>query len=140
MTTHARLDVKGLDEYMERIQQAGIDIDAAAQRALEAGGKILHAEMDALVPVGDPDDDPHSGNLKKHVTIEGPFRDGNVNYVIVGVVRADADTAIYGNVQEYGSPSKHIKPQSYIRAAIDHKKAAVRRAIRESLKSEGFVD
>jgi HK97 gp10 family phage protein len=133
MTTHAKLDVKGLDTYFEAIQQAGIDIDAASQRALDAGAKILQKEMDILVPK-----DTH--NLQSNIVILGPFRDGNVNYVEVGVVNADAETAIYGNVQEYGSPSKHIKAQSYIRASIDRKKNAVTKAIRDSLKAEGFVD
>ena len=133
MTTHARFELKGLDEYLEAIQQAGQDIDAAAKRALSAGAEILQAEMDILVPKDE-------GNLQDHIVIVGPFQDGNLNYVEVGVVNADAETAIYGNVQEYGSPSKNIKPQSYIRAAVDRKKSAVKKAIRESLKSEGFVD
>ena len=141
MTTRARLDVKGLGEYLENIQKAGLDIDAAAQRALSEGAGILHAEMDHLVPVGDSSEgDKHPGNLRKNIVIVGPFQDGNVSYVEVGVVNADAETAIYGNVQEYGSPSKHIRPQSYIRAAVDNKAAAVKKAIRESLKAEGFVD
>ena len=133
MTTRARLEVKGLDEYFEAIQKAGQDIDAAARRALDAGAEILHSEMDILVP-------KDTGNLQEHIVILGPFQDGNVSYVEVGVVNADAETATYGNVQEYGSPSKNIKPRSYIRAAVDHKKNAVRKAIRESLKAEGFVD
>jgi HK97 gp10 family phage protein len=141
MTTRATLDVKGMDQYLEAIQKAGIDIDAAAQRALAAGAEVLHAEMDHLVPVGNAaEGDEHPGNLRKAIVIEGPYQDGNVSYVQIGVVNADADTAIYGNVQEYGSPSKHIKPQSYIRAAVDHKAATVKRTIRESLKSEGFVN
>jgi len=133
MTTYAKIELKGLDEYFKTIKQAGIDIDAAAQRALDAGGEILHSEMDNLVPKDE-------GNLQAHIVILGPFLDGNLNYVEVGVLNADAKTTIYGNVQEYGSPSKNIKSQSYIRAAVDRKKSAVRKAIRESLKSEGFVD
>jgi len=133
MTTRAKMELKGFDAYLEQIQQAGLDIDAAAQRALAAGGEILHAEMDRLVPI-------EFGDLQKYIVIDGPFQDGNVSYVDVGVVDAPAEIAVYGNVQEYGSPSKHIKPQSYIRAAIDHKWAAVKKAIRASLKAEGFVE
>jgi len=133
MTMRARFDLKGFDEYFEAIQKVGIDIDAAAQRALGAGAEVLHTEMDVLVP-------KDTGNLQDHIVIDGPFQDGNVSWVEVGVVNADAETAIYANVQEYRSPSKHIKPQSYIRAAVDRKAAAAKKAIRESLKSEGFVD
>ena len=75
-----------------------------------------------------------------NIVINGPFRDGNRNYVEVGVITDDAETAKYANVQEFGSPSKHIPAQPYIRPAIDRKKAAAMRAIRESLKAEGMVD
>ena len=134
MTTKATFTMNGMAKYLEDIQKAGLDIDAAAQRALVKGGGILQAEMDALVPVG------LTGNLKAKIVIDGPYQDGNLNYVDVGVVHADAETAKYGNVQEYGSPSKNIPAQSYIRAAIDRKKTAVMQAIRVSLKAEGMVN
>jgi len=133
MTTRAKLELKGLDEYLEALQRSGVDIDAAAQRALEKGGVILEAEMEHLVPKDE-------GNLEENVEIDGPHQDGNFSFVEVGVVNADAETATYGNVQEYGSPSKNIRAQPYIRPSIDTKAAAVKRAIRESLKAEGFVD
>lgn len=133
MTTKAKFDLRGMSEYLEEIQQAGLDIDAAAQRALEAGGAVLEAEMDRLVPVD-------QGDLQNAIVIDGPHQEGNFSYVEVGVVNADVHTAIVGNVQEYGSPSKNIKAQPYIRPAIDRKKSAVKNAIRESLKSEGFVE
>ena len=133
MTTYAKLQLKGLEDYLEAIQQAGLDIDAASQRALRKGGAVLEAEMDRLVPVD-------LGNLKANIEIVGPFQEGNFSYVDVGVIHADAETAIYGNVQEYGSPSKHINAQPYIRPAIDGKASAVKRAIRDSLKAEGMVD
>jgi len=133
MTTQAYLKLTGMEQYLEALQKAGADIDAAAQRALVAGGAILEAEMDALVPV-------ETGNLKGQIVLDGPHQDGNYNFVLVGVVHADAETAIYGNVQEYGSPSKNIPAQSYIRAAVDRKAAAARKAIRESFKAEGLAD
>lgn len=133
MTTRAKFDLKGMAEYLEAIQQAGLDIDAAAQRALLKGAVVLEEEMERLVPKDER-------NLEAHIVIDGPHQDGNFSYVEVGVVNADAETAIYGNVQEYGSPSKNIKAQPYIRPSIDRKKSAVKSEIRESLKSEGMVD
>lgn len=134
MTTRATLNLKGLAEYLETIQQAGLDIDAAAQRALMKGGAVLKTEMDTLVPVGE------SGDLKSAVVLDGPHQNGNFNYVEVGVINASADVAEYGNVQEYGSPSKNIPAQPYIRPAIDNKRSAVMRETRESLKAEGLAD
>jgi HK97 gp10 family phage protein len=133
MTTRARFDLRGMAEYLEQIQQAGLDIDAAAQRALGKGGAVLETEMERLVPKDER-------NLEAHINIDGPHQDGNFSYVEVGVINADEETAIYGNVQEYGSPSKNIKAQPYIRPSIDRKRSAVMKEIRESLKAEGMVD
>lgn len=141
MTFNAKMDLKGFDKYLEDIARAGVDIDAAADRALLKGAEILHAEMDRLAPVGAASEgDEHPGNLKRNIVIEGPFQDGNLHTISIGVLDADKETAIYGNVQEYGSPGKHIPPQPYIRPAIDGKRAAAKKAIKQSLVNEGFVD
>lgn len=138
MTTQAKFEMMGLAEYLEAIAKAGEDVDAAAHRALKKGGEILEKEMERLAPVGE------TGNLQAHVQLRGPLQEGNFSFVEVGVIHqidyTGADVAIYGNVQEYGSPSKNIKAQPYIRPAIDGKKNAVKKAIKDSLKAEGFVD
>lgn len=133
MVTKAVLDVKGLNEYIANLSQAAVDIDAVAQRGLVQGGTVLKAGMVELVPVD-------KGDLQAAIILDGPHQDGNFNYVEVGVIGADADVATYGNVQEYGSPSKNIAAQSYVRAGRDNKRSAVMRAVRESLKAEGLVD
>lgn len=137
MVTQVRFETKGLAEYLENIQKAGRDIDAAAQRALMKGAAVLEAEMESLAPID-------TGNLLEHIQIKGPLQEGNFNYVEVGIIHdasfTDAETATYGNVQEYGSPSKNIPAQPYIRPAIDRKRAAVMRLLRESLKAEGLAD
>lgn len=135
MTTKAYFSVKGLGEYMEAIQKAGKDIDAAAQRALTAGAPILQGEMQDLVPFD-------TGDLSDHIQIDGPHQEGNFSYIEVGVVTADAETARKGNAQEYGwsSGGKFHPGKSYIRPAIDRKRALVLRTIRESLKAEGLAD
>ena len=135
MTTKARLELKGLDEYMDALQKAGKDIDAASQRALSKGANVLQPEMIDLAPEDE-------GNLKSHIVIDGPYQEGNLNFVLVGVVSADAETSRYGNAQEYGwsSGGKFHPGKPYIRPAIDRKRALVLRTIRESLKAEGLAD
>jgi len=129
----AHFDMKGMAQYLEEIQQAGLDIDAAAQRALLKGAIVLHTEMQVLVPVDE-------GDLKANIKIVGPFQDGNFSYVEVGLIDAPKEIAIYGTVQEFGSPSKNIPAQPYFRPSFDRKKALAMRAIRESLKAEGMVE
>ncbi len=130
MSTTGRLSLNGLNAYLEDIAQAGLDIDAAAARALAAGAKPILAQMKIDVPK-----DTH--NLEEHLSIDGPHRTGNFSYVDIGIVAADQETGIYGNVQEYGSSS--VAAQPYIRPAFKGKKAKAMRAMKDSLKSEGFV-
>jgi HK97 gp10 family phage protein len=142
MTTNGRFNLTGLNEYLEAIAQAGLDIDAAAQRALMKGAEVLQEGMLGLVPVGSAArGDPHPGNLMRHIQIKGPLQDGNFSYAEVGVIHdlafTDADTAAYGNVLEYGSTRQAAQP--YIRPAIQGKKAAVLAAMKESLKREGML-
>jgi HK97 gp10 family phage protein len=142
MTTQGRFDLKGLDEYLEAIAKAGLDIDAAAQRAILKGAEVLQDGMLGLVPVGDAaKGDPHPGNLMRHIQVKGPLQDGNYSYAEVGVIHdlsfTDADTAAYGNVLEYGSTRQAAQP--YIRPAIQGKKSAVLRTMKESLQSEGML-
>ncbi len=130
MSTTGRLNLNGLSAYLEDIAQAGLDIDAAAGRALAAGAKPILAQMKLLVPK-----DTH--NLEAHLDIDGPHRTGNFSYVDIGIITADQETGIYGNVQEFGSSS--VQAQPYIRPSFRSKKAATRRAMKDSLTSEGLV-
>jgi HK97 gp10 family phage protein len=130
MATKGKLELKGLSAYLEDLAAAGKDVDAAAARALEAGAEPILDEMKTLVP-------KDTRNLERHLKIEGPRQDGNFVYVDVGIIDADENTAIYGNVQEYGSSSNQAQP--YIRPALKSRKAAAMKAMKESLESEGFV-
>ena len=130
MAVIGKLEFRGLANYLEEIARAGLDVDAAAARALEAGAVPILAAEKVLVPK-----DTH--NLEAHLDVDGPHRTGNFTYIDIGVITADKVTAIYGNVQEYGSSSVEAHP--YIRPAFKSKKAAAMRAMKESLKTEGFV-
>lgn len=130
MATSGKLELGGLANYLEDLAAAGRDVDAAAQRALAKGADEILPEMKTLVPK-----DTH--NLEEHLSIEGPHQEGNFSYVDIGIITADEETAIYGNVQEYGSSS--VAAQPYIRPALKSGKARAMRAMKESLKSEGLV-
>ena len=130
MTTKGSLNLNGLSGYLEDLARAGKDVDEAAKRALTAGSEPILNEMVRLVPK-----DTH--NLEQHLTTDGPNQDGNFISVDIGIINADKDTAIYGNVQEYGSASNAAQP--YIRPALKGKKAAAMRAMKASLENEGYV-
>lgn len=131
MAVRAKLETKGFAEYLERIAQAGQDVDQAAAEALQAGGEVLLSGMQRRVPK-----DTH--NLEQHLVVDGPHQDGNFHYVEVGLSKsADADTARYGNAQEYGTSSMAAQP--YIRPTLDTDMAKARRAMRDVFKANGII-
>lgn len=132
MAVKGKLSIKGLEKYMEDLAAAGRDVDAAAARALTAGGQVALNGMLRRVPR-----DTH--NLAEHLEARAPEKDGNFVFVEVGMRKnpaPDEDTARYGNSQEYGTSSMPAQP--YIRPTFDEDKAAISKAMRDSLKAEGF--
>jgi HK97 gp10 family phage protein len=131
MVCRANFSLKGFEEYLELIAKAGHDVDAAADQANIAGGDVLLDGMLRRVP-------RKTGNLAEHLERTEPKVDGNFHYIEVGMPRkTDAETARYGNVQEYGSA--HTPAQPYIRPAFDEDKAKARKAQREKLKKAGVL-
>lgn len=127
MTTKGKLTTKGFEEYLEQIAQAGQDVDAAVGEALHEGGEILLSGMQRRAPK-----DTH--NLESNLELTAPQQDGNFVFVEVGIKKGvDADTARYGNAQEYGwtSRSGHRPGQSYIRATLDEDMKLARRKMKE---------
>ena len=122
MTTRARITTQGFEEYLERIVSAGMDVDAAAGEAVIAGGDVLLDGMTRRVPK-----DTH--NLEEHLARGEPKREQNFTYVWVGMrPGTDAETARYGNAQEYGTSS--MPAQSYIRATRDQDSGKARKAMK----------
>jgi len=132
MTTTGVFSLKGLDEYLNKIAQAGQDVDASAERAVTAGGDLALAGMQDRAPV-------LTGELKAALECAAPAHDGNFVSVRVGMPAAaiDADLARYANVQEYGSA--HTPAHPYIRPTFQADKAKVFAAMRESLEQDGIV-
>ena len=124
------MDLKGLDEWLEKIARAGGNVDDACDKALVAGGSVILDGMLAKVP-------KDTGNLENHIKMTPPKREGNQHFIEIGVLNADAKTARYGLVQEYGSA--HDQAQPYVRPALDQLRTAARAAERESLKADGIL-
>lgn len=111
MAIRTKFSTKGFREYLEKIEKAGKDIDPITDEALSAGGGVLLDGMQRRVPK-----DTH--NLEHHLAVDGPHQDGNFHYIEVGLPRGtDAETARYGNAQEYGTSSMAAQP--YIRPTLD---------------------
>jgi len=128
MPVRTKISTKGFDEYLERVAQAGKDVDAVTAQALQAGGEVLLDGMLRRVP-------RDTGNLADNLSIEGPIQDGNYHYILVGLNHsADGDTVRYGTVQEYGAADTPAQP--YVRPTLDEDISKARRAMRDVFKRE----
>ena len=133
MTTQGRFDLKGLGEWLEQLAQAGENVDQAAQETIAEAAVAVQEKMLNLVPID-------TGNLYNHIQIDGPYQEGNFSWVDVGVIHnigfTDADTAIYGNVMEYGSARIAARP--YIRPALKSSRGVVRDALKTVMARYGL--
>ena len=132
MVTQAKFTYKGLSEWMELLAEAADDVDGAVHEVIFEAATEVEQDMKSLVPID-------TGNLHDHIQIDGPHQEGNFIYADVGVIHdagfTDKDTAIYGNVMEYGST--RVAAQPYIRPAIQKNKSILRRSMQKVLKRYG---
>jgi HK97 gp10 family phage protein len=126
----AFIDITGIEEYMDKLVQAEKDLDAAAEKGLSAAGKVLFQAIYSRVPFDSGD--PSNEHLRNHITLNGPFRDGDDHYLYVEVDKNDADARRYGMANEYGSSK--MAAQSYIRAGKLSAKYRARQAMIAELK------
>lgn len=145
--------MKGLDEWLQNVERAGVDIDAATARAVDAGADVALVGMRRRVR-------KRTGRLAAHLDRSSVKQEGNVFTADVGLLdlgkplrnygarRKDSKRRgknrkqwpqefLYGVFQEFGSPKMAAQP--YIRPTFDGDKGKIRAAERESLKKDGMV-
>lgn len=131
MPIKTRLTTKGFEEYLEKLVQAGKDVDAVADQALTAGGQVLLDGMHRRVP-------KDTGNLDEHLKMSAPQQDGNFHYIDIGLLHGtDPTTARYGAVQEFGSA--HTAAQPYIRPTLDSDMGKARKAMRKVFEEQALL-
>jgi HK97 gp10 family phage protein len=131
MPIKTRFSTKGFEEFLERANQMGLDIDPITDEALAAGGQVLKDGMRERVAK-----DTH--NLEKHIECSEPQKEGNVHFIEIGLLKdTDPETARYGNVQEFGSSKMAAHP--YVRPTLDSDMSKARKAMREVFEEHGVI-
>lgn len=128
--TRSRLDVKGFEEYLEKLVQAGADIDAITDEALIEGGEVLRAGMEARAP-------KDKGHLKSKIEVVGPINNGNFHYVDVGLFNIDREREMYFFYQENGSARNAAHP--FIRPTFNEDLRKARARMIEKFKQRGAL-
>lgn len=122
------LSTKGFEEYLEKLVEAGADIDEVSSEALSAGALVLRDGMVRRAP-------ELTGKLKRHIKIKGPMRDGNFHSVKVGVFDVDRLRQTYFFYQEMGSA--RTAPHPYIRPTFDEDYRKAKEKMKEVFRSKG---
>ena len=136
----SKFEITGVEAYLEVLQKAGRDIDLVSRAALhEAASDILQPDMIARVP---HKTGIHSDNIRAHIKIFSPSKEGHFNYVEVGVIQSldytDAETARQVVAVEFGTT--HSAAEPFLRPAVRAKRTQVMNLIRARLQGAGLVD
>ena len=134
MSVQSNFSLTGMSEWLEKIGQAGKDVDDSAARAVMAGAEVAQAGMIDRAP-------ELTGKLKAHIKIKGPTQEGNEISALVGVIHdkayTDAETARYGMAQEFGTSSMPAHP--YIRPTLKADNRKIRGAEWKVLKEDAIL-
>lgn len=125
MAIRTRFDLRGLTALIEELSDLNDNIDEAVGEALNAGADELLSGMIARAR-------ERTGNLKSKLKKSAVKMERNFSFIDIGLIDADAETARYGNAQEFGTSS--MAGQSYIRAAFDEDMARARAKMRKVLQ------
>ena len=128
--TRSTLTTAGFEEYFERVEQAGNNIDAVCDEALSTGGEVLLEGMERRAP-------RKKGHLVARIQVVGPDREGNYHFIKVGIFNVDRDKELYFFYQENGSARNAAHP--YLRPTFQEDLRAARAKMLEVFKSRGAL-
>lgn len=129
---HLNMNLKGLEEYVKKIEQVGNNADKAVETALDRGAEFLVEEMRAGV-----ERHVDRGRALKAVKRTEVKREGMAASVDVGALEirgADQD-GFHVVYQEYGSPGR-LKADPWLAPALA-KTSKVKKIMTDALKEAG---
>lgn len=119
-----------MGELLEKVQKVGASLEESVDRALDEGAKIALEGMQKRVPV-------RTGFLANHLRRIPAEGDGVYHYSIAEVDFDDRESILYAVYVEFGTALRPAQP--FMRPAFDEDAAAIRRAMRDSLKKDGTL-
>jgi len=123
--------LSGLDEYLEKIAAAGIDVDEAVAQALNESAPIVEAEMHRLLRASS---ETWTGATERTLFKTEAQREGNFTFVELG---ADTSSDPAGIYKEFGVPRQAAEP--FIRPSFANMRSRWRSKMKEILTSLGVA-
>ena len=124
-----KFELKGLDEYLKKIQEMGGNIDEAVEKAVDESTKPIYEDIQNWAK-------KHklTGATLKGVAKTDVQKEGNSYFVEVGIDTTHSKTAWHAVFVEYGTPKMAADPG--IRPAFN--KSRVKRIQKQVLSREGI--
>ena len=125
----ARFELKGLDEYLKKIEDAGGNIDRAVEKAVDESIKPIYKDVRQWA-------EKHklTGATLKGVARTDVQKEGNTFFAEVGIDTTHSKTAWHAVFVEYGTPKMPADPG--IRTAFNNSR--IKRIQKQVLLKEGI--
>nr|WP_269144114.1 HK97-gp10 family putative phage morphogenesis protein [Clostridium guangxiense] len=121
----AEIELTGVDEILNRLQQMGENVGRLENKALKnAAGPVLE-DAKANVPI-------RTGKLKEGLKIGKIKNKDGVKYILVGVDRGDNSEIFYGKFIEFGTSKRAAHP--FLQPAYEKNKNRIKEIIAATLK------
>ena len=129
----AKFSVSGVEEFFEKIEKAGKNVDAACKKAIDAALPVIEKPMREGA-------ERHrlTGDVVGALEVKEAKQEGNYIYGTVGIDFDKHPEAFEAVFQEYGDGHSPEFPDPFIRPAVDDHVREINRTIKKTLQKEGM--
>lgn len=123
----ADIELTGVDEILNRLQQIGTNISRLENKALKNAAEPVLEDAKATNAFND-----RIGRLRKGLKISNIKNKEGVKYILVGVDKSDNSKIFYGKFLEFGTSKISARP--FLQPAYEKNKDNIEKTIAETLK------
>lgn len=123
----ANIELTGVDEILNKLQQIGTNISKLENKALKNAAEPVLEDAKVTNAFND-----RSGKLRKGLKITNVKKKDGMKYILVGVDRGDNSEVFYGKFIEFGTSKMPARP--FLQPAYEKNKQNIKRIIAETLK------
>lgn len=123
----ADIELTGVDEILNKLQQIGTNISRLENKALKNAAEPVLEDAKATNAFNDK-----SGKLRKGLKISNVKNKEGTKYILVGVDKSDNSKIFYGKFLEFGTSKMPAKP--FLEPAYEKNKDNIQQTIAETLK------
>lgn len=126
-----RFEVKGIEEYLDKIKKAGRSVDETVKQAIQESAKPIYEDIKAWA-----EKHRRSGDVSEGINVSEVQQEGFNFFVEVGVDTNKSPNSWHAVFTEYGTPTQDADPG--IRPAFSSNKSKVK-AIQKKILAQGGV-